>query len=183
MKRALLATIVAGAFAVPVFAQTAVDSTVTAQAATPAPNAQRSAPRQHQFRMPSERIEARLAYLKTALKITDAQQAQWDNFANVLRTQAREMDKRIQEHRAEPNQPRPNVTVTAIDRLERMEARMQQRAARLNDVIGAAKPLYASFTPEQKQIADQMVAKAGHRHGHRDGRFQHRGPQQQKPAA
>ena len=37
------------------------------------------------FSMPGERVEARLAYMKTALKITDAQQAQWNAFADVAR--------------------------------------------------------------------------------------------------
>src|SRR3954454_12473475 len=52
------------------------------------------------FSMPGERIEARLAYMKTALKITDAQQAQWNAFADVARKQAAARDKRIQEFRS-----------------------------------------------------------------------------------
>src|SRR5258705_197158 len=53
------------------------------------------------FSLPSERVEARLAYIKTALKITDAQQPQWNTFADALRKQAAEGDKRIQAWRAQ----------------------------------------------------------------------------------
>ena len=55
-------------------------------------------------RKPSERIEARLAYIRTALKITDAQQAQWNAFAETLRNQARSADQRMQEFRAQREQ-------------------------------------------------------------------------------
>ena len=175
MKKALLATLVAGVFATPaVFAQT-VESTdatlVAAQAATEAPSAQRPAPRQRAFSMPSERVEARLAYLRTALKITDAQQPQWESFANVMRGQARNMDKRFADRRAQGMQPRPNVS--AIERLERTQVRMNERAARLGEVINAAKPLYASFSPDQRQIADELLSRQGR--GGRGGFQRHRG--------
>jgi hypothetical protein len=150
--------------------------------------AQRQAPARR-FTAPSERVEARLAYAKTALKITDAQQPQWENFANVLRKQARAMDQRFQERRAQFETARnargegaqaahrPDArNVTAIDRLERTQQRMAARSARLNEVIVAAKPLYAALSPEQKQIADGMLAHQGRGgHGHHN-RGMHRGP-------
>jgi hypothetical protein len=140
--------------------------------------------------MPSERVEARLAYARTALKITDAQQPQWENFANVLRKQARDMDQRFQQRHAQfearraqrgegaPGaQARPQGrSVNAIERLERTQQRMAERSARLNEVIAAAKPLYALLTPEQKQVADGMLARQGRGgHGGHGGREQHRG--------
>jgi protein CpxP len=170
MKRVLIATLVTAALA----AGVPVVMAQTAKPGVEAPAAQRPAPRQHEFRSPSERVEARLAYIKTALKITSAQEAQWNSFANVLRSQAREMDKRFQERRAQfaqraPGAQRPDrPNITAIERLERTQQRMTARAARLNDVLTAAKPLYAALSPEQKQVADQMLAKAER------GRFQHR---------
>jgi hypothetical protein len=67
---------------------------------------------------------------------------------------------------------RPNVS--AIDRLERTQQRMAERSTRLNEVIAAAKPLYASLSPEQKQVADDLLARQG-RGGHhqRHGRGGH----------
>lgn len=188
MKRVLLATAVSVAFAAApaVFAESAEAVTetpvVTAQAAAPAEasGAQRAAPARQATRSPSERVEARLAYLRTALKITDAQQAQWDGFANVLRKHARDMDERIQQFRAQRAQgaQRPDRrSMTAIERLERTQQRMAARSARLNEVIAAAKPLYAALSPEQKQIADEMLARQGQRrgHGHHPHRGMHRG--------
>ena len=161
MKKVLIATLVSAAFA----AGVPVVMAQTAKPGVEGPAVQRPAHRQHASRAPSERIEARLAYIKTALKITDAQQSQWDSFANVLRGQARDMDKRMQERRAQyaqrtPGAQRPDrPNVTAIERLERTQQRMTVRATRLNEVLAAAKPLYAALSPEQKQVADQMIAR------------------------
>jgi hypothetical protein len=205
MNKVLLGSLVAAAFAASApfaVAETADVSTdpalVVAQASpqrTPdSTRPQHRGPEKRAFQMPSERVEARLAYAKTALKITDAQQPQWEGFANVLRKHARDMDQRFQQRRtqweaaraargdaarsATPDArmaQRPNVT--AIDRLERTQQRMAERSARLNEVIAAAKPLYAALSPEQRQIADGMLARKGHGHGgqHQQHRGMHRG--------
>jgi chromosome segregation ATPase len=133
-----------------------------------------AAAQQHEeraFRLPSERVEARLAYLKTALKITDAQQSQWDVFANTLRKQARDMDERIKARRAQMAEHKRDSRPTAIERLERRQARLAAASARLNETLVAAKPLYAALTPEQQKVADELLTKQrrGMRHGHRRG--------------
>jgi hypothetical protein len=181
MNRLLIAAAVTaalGAATPAVFAETSQTETptVVAAAAPEGATAQRAAPEQRRFRLPSERVEARLAYVRTALKITDAQQSQWEGFANVLRKHARDMDQRIQQRRAEgPRAGGPRPQSSAIDRLERTQQRMQQRSARLGEVIAAAKPLYASLSPEQKQVADELLSQRG-RGGH-GGRhhMRHRG--------
>ena len=157
--------------------------TPTVLAAAPAGEATeraRPAPRERAFRMPSERVEARLAYARTALKITDAQQPQWNSFSEVLRTHARTMDARIGERRAQMQSASrtERVRPTAIERMERTQRAMEQRSARLAEVIAAAKPLYATFSPEQRQVADQLLAQSGrggHKHGHGGHRHGHHG--------
>src|SRR5512146_1442378 len=78
----------------------------TAQPATPGTEAPQHnfAQRHHQharpFSLPGERVEARLAFIKTALKITDAQQPQWNAFADVMRKNAKQADERIKQWRA-----------------------------------------------------------------------------------
>ena len=52
------------------------------------------------FTRPTERVEARLAYLKTALKIANAQQSQWDAYADLVRKNAQEMEQRLQSRRS-----------------------------------------------------------------------------------
>lgn len=176
-----------GASAAVAFAQSA-DSTeaveIVAQAAPSGERAgpQRGAREQRAFRMPSERVEERLASIHKALNITDSQQGEWENFANVVRKQARDMDQRIQQRMAQREQAgaqRPErPQVSAIERLERQQQRLNQRSARLDEVLAAAKPLYAAFSPEQKQIADKMLAREGHRRGPHGGQphhQQHRG--------
>ena len=191
MNRVFLATAISAAFAAAApFASAETDAgsdaSITVAQAAPqrgpdAAGAQRQAPRRA-FRLPSERVEARLAYARTALKITDAQRPQWDSFANVLRNQARAMDQRFQQRRAQweagrgaqGDQRGERPRVNAIERLERTQQRMTERSARLNELIAAAKPLYAVLSPEQKQIADGMLERGGH--GGQRHRGMHRGP-------
>ena len=147
-----------------------------AQTAAPQKNAPqaRHAQQDHHakrpFQLPGERVEARLAYLQTALKITDAQKPQWESFASALRKQARESDKRIQERRTQTAERSTRPHLGTIERLERRQQMMAAGAQRLNELIVAGKPLYAAFTPEQKQIADGLLVS---RHG-RGGPMRHR---------
>lgn len=192
MKKLLSSAAVSAALAVSAafaFAETAEvpsePETILAQAAQPRASEGSAAQRQmpaREFRLPSERVEARIAYAQTALKITDAQQAQWESFANVLRKHARAMDQRIQKVRAQreaaPGQQAARAQVSAIERLERRQQRMTQHAARLNEVIAAAKPLYAALSPEQRQIADGMLSHnrdGGKGRRHHQHRGMHRG--------
>jgi hypothetical protein len=136
--------------------------------AASAPEVRHMERRQHMqrpFSRPTERIEARLAYLKTALRITDAQQAQWDTFANTLRKQASNREQRMQARLANAGERRQRAT--AIERLERRQTMLAASSQGLQEVIAAAKPLYAVLTPDQQQIADQLLARRGHRGGDR----------------
>ena len=123
------------------------------------------------FHQPSERVEARLAYVRTALKITDAQQTQWNAFAETLRSQARIADQRMQEFRTQREQrvqggrERPS----AIARLEHQQQRHAAAATRINELLAVQRPLYAALSVEQKAIADELLAPRRH-HGGRTGR-------------
>ena len=150
-----------------------------AQSAGDGPQARHDAQRHRQhepraFSMPGERIEARLAYLKTALKITDAQQPQWEAFANTLRKHARDMDQRIKARHEQMAQEHHDRKVTAIERLERRQARLTAASARLNDTLAAAKPLYAALSPEQQKVADELLGSGSGRHRMRHGHMRGR---------
>ena len=159
MSGLILGSLVGGVAAAPslVFGQTA------------APNAATQTRRaEHQRPLPSQLIDARLAYLKTALKITPAQESQWNALADVLRRQARARDADIQkfraahEHRGQTAAQQPS----AIERLERRQEFLAKASARLNDVLTAAKPLYASFSPDQMRMADELLTHGHHRFHH-----------------
>jgi protein CpxP len=174
MKRVFLATAVSAALAVSASAvlaqssETQPEALIVAAATGEATGATGAAAQRRQFRSASERIEARLAYIQNALQITSAQQSQWDGFANVLRKHARAMDERIQQRRAQAQQGVAPPNVSAIERLERAQRITAERYNRLGEVIAAAKPLYDALSPEQKQAADQMLARRGRggHHGH-----------------
>ena len=121
------------------------------------------------FTNPSERIEARLAYIRTALKITDAQQTQWNAFAETLRNQARTADQRMQEFRAQREQGASPQRPTAIERLEREQQQHAASVTRINERLAVQRPLYAALSAEQKAIADELLAPRRH-HGNRSGR-------------
>ena len=121
------------------------------------------------FSLPSERVEARLAYIKTGLKITAAQEPQWNAFADTLRKHAAEGDKRMQTWRAQASQPAERQRLTAIARIERAQQRHAAAVVRLNELLAVEKPLYAALTADQKPVADELLAPRGHagmfRHG------------------
>ena len=123
------------------------------------------------FHLPGERVEARLAYLKTALKITDAQQPQWNAFADVLRKHAREMDKSILARRSSLAERTDFGRMNAIDRLQLRQERLAAAARRLNELLAVGKPLYAVLMPEQKQIADELLVPRHRGSFHRRGMF------------
>lgn len=164
MKKSVISTLVALSLAA------AVVPLAVAQSASPSAAPQRHA--QHAFRLPGERVEARLAYMKTALKITDAQAPQWDAYANVVRKHAQQADQRFQERRARMAEAKggERKRPTAIERLERRQQFMKVALERSSERLAVQKPLYAALSPEQKQVADEVFAPRFKRGQHRGGR-------------
>ena len=165
MRKSIISTLVTlslAAAAVPL---------AVAQSAAPSAAPQRHA--QSAFRLPSERVEARLAYVKTALKITDAQAPQWNAYANVVRKHAQQADQRMQERRARMAQGAERKRPTAIERLERRQQFLATAAARSSERLVVQKPLYAALSPEQQRVADEVFAPRGQRGGHHRGGGRH----------
>jgi len=112
--------------------------------------------------LPSELVEPRLAFLKTALKITDAQSKPWNAFADVMRKQAKEKDAMVTALRAYKD-----ANLTMIDRMEQRQKMLSTAAANLSDLIAVAQPLYASFSDEQKRLANEFLTPHfSHHFGH-----------------
>ena len=133
-----------------------------AQATAPGASQKSQAQGKREFRMPSERVEARLVEAKTKLKITAAQEAQWNAFADVTRRQAKAADERIKAMR---DGQRSQERLTAVQRLERRQQMAAAHAQHLSEIVAAAKPLYAALSTEQKAIADEMLTpRRGHGH-------------------
>lgn len=109
------------------------------------------------FTRPTERVEARLAYLKTALKITDAQQSQWNAFADLVRKNAQDREQRFKSWRADQSKRHERQRPNAIERLERAQSVHAEAVARINQTLAVAKPLYAVLSPEQQKVADVVL--------------------------
>jgi hypothetical protein len=98
-----------------------------------------------------DRIEGRLAFLKQELKITDAQTAAWDAFANALRAvttnHAERMKTLFVEREAYKALP---------ERIEGQELFLATRLEGLKLVRTQLKTLYGALSDQQKTEADDM---------------------------
>ena len=124
---------------------------------------------------PSERVEAQLAYIRTALKITAGQQSAFDAYANVRRKHAAAMDQRFEQRRSQMAQrPADAQRPTFIERRERQRERLVFATQRFDELLAVEKPLFATLSPEQQQVAGEVLGQRGHGRGgfhHRGGRF------------
>jgi hypothetical protein len=111
-------------------------------------------------------LEGRLAFFKTVLGITPAQETAWNGVADALRANAKGRMALFQQIRGNMDKPK-----TAIERLQTRIEFTKMAEANQERLLNAAKPLYDSLSPQQKQVADHLLARAGghwhHMHGHR----------------
>lgn len=107
--------------------------------------------------MNPKHIEGRLAFLKTELKITDAQQPLWNAFADAMRRAAHDAASPMP---GMSNNMMPSTAsgpVTLLSRIERREQMLGQALDHLKAMDAAIKPLYATFGDEQKRSADELL--------------------------
>ena len=95
-------------------------------------------------------VEGRIAFLKTELKITDAQLPLWNAVAGAMRDHARSTATMS-----------GAKTGTLPERLAAMDKVMTARLDALHKLKAAVDPLYAALTDEQKKVADELTADMG----------------------
>jgi len=105
----------------------------------------------------ADHVEGRIAFLKTELRITDAQMSQWNAFADALRANAQRMSEMRNEMMQGGMSAQSGASVNAPDRLDRMEKMMTAITAAVKSTKSALAPLYAVLTDEQKKMADQLI--------------------------
>ncbi len=147
--------------AAPAFAQTTPTAPATppAAGAVPAPGAHGP---WHEHRPSAERfVPGRIAFLKAELKITPQQEPQWTKVAEAMRINARDIDAvRAQLH------AQPKDALQALEARSRFSEAMAKNNERL---LVAFRPLYQSLSPDQKHMADEiMAAHFGGHHRHFD---------------
>jgi len=128
-------------------------SPALAQTAPPAANsgtAQTQA-RHHARMLPGQLVDGRIAFMKAELKIAPAQETQWQQVAAAMRDNASALDQAISNARAQRG------TMDAVQRLTLREQFAKVRAENDARLLTAFKPLYASLSSEQQQIANDLV--------------------------
>ncbi len=134
------------------------------------PRPDRDPVREAQRHDPTRHLEGRIAFMKAELKITDAQNAQWDKVAQAMRQNAQSMKLTMDDMRAHRGQPE-----NASDQIVQRARVSQARAVESQRFADAFKPLYDSLNADQKKQADDLFAP--HRHaGHRPGGPDRGGP-------
>jgi periplasmic protein CpxP/Spy len=107
-----------------------------------------------------ERVDRRITDLHRQLRITAAQEPQWQQLAGVMHDNAVAMDRKFSERAQQFH------TMNAVQNLQSYAAIAQQHAADVGRLVPAFQTLYAALTPQQQKIADQLWR----------NQLQHRGP-------
>ncbi len=104
----------------------------------------------------TEHVEGRLAYLKAELKLTDAQQAAWNTFADAYRATTQKTAKVCAEMEAAG--PDHSMYKGVLGHLTMMEHHMSAHLDSVRGLKAAIEPLFAVLTEEQKKTADHVMA-------------------------
>lgn len=102
---------------------------------------------------PSDRVEARIKTLHSELKITPAQDAQWNAVAQAMRQDAATMTDLIQQRQQNA------ATMTAVEDLTSYGKITQAHADGVKSIVGPFSTLYASFSDAQKKTADSVFSR------------------------
>ncbi|HEY1261203.1 MAG TPA: Spy/CpxP family protein refolding chaperone [Stellaceae bacterium] len=136
-----------------------------AQTAPAAPAPAQTEARHHAQMTPGQLVEGRIAFLKAELKITPAQEAQWDQMAAAMRQNANALDQ------AMAGAKQRKGAMNAVERLTLRGDFAKLRADNDARLLAALKPLYAALSPEQQQTANQLI---GGQHGWHHAGWRHR---------
>ena len=117
--------------------------------------------------------DARIAALKTGLKLTPEQEKNWPALDWALREQAAAHAKRMAEWREKAKEPREHRSV--IEGLQERAKRLSARASEMEKLAAAAKPLYDSLDDAQKRRFRPLLHMAIGRHWHHEHEGFHHG--------
>jgi len=129
----------------------------------PMPGADRAAPDMPKPPLPGMLIEPQLAFAKTALKLTDAQLPAWAGVADAVRAQVKRRDAEIAEQRAA--EEKPALADDLIANLQDRQRHAVEEGDDLAKLLIALKPLYASFSADQKETAAHLFPVGAHEGG------------------
>jgi len=153
-------------FVLPAFAQTTMPTAPPPTAAPAAPSAApaapstapatKAAPMKTSKRLSG--VDARIASLHKRLKITAAQEPQWQQVAQVMRDNAAQIEQLVKERDAKLK------TMTAVDNLQTYSDIAQAHADGLKKLVPVFDTLYGSMSDAQKKVADAVFRGIAERH-------------------
>lgn len=108
------------------------------------------------------RIDSWIAFVEAELEITDAQRPQWEALATAVRDNVGAVQEAFERRHGAMNgdsDERPS----AVERLDAFEGLAEAGLAALRNVSPPFKALYAVLGDEQKERADRLLDRRGHR--------------------
>jgi protein CpxP len=122
------------------------------QAASPTPAATR------------ETVEERIVTLHASLKITPAEETNWDGVAKAMRDNAADMDKLVAE-----KSTKDQAAMTAVEDLKTYEKFARAHVKGLKTLTASFETLYNAMPEAQKKNADEVFENFGHKAGSAHG--------------
>ena len=134
--------------------------------------------------------DGRIAFAKAALKLTPEQEKLWAPVEEKIRANFAEHQKKRDEWQAKRAERKgkgddvkreklalPERIEKRSERMTKQAEKMTERAAKAKEFAEVLKPLYASFSEEQKVVASRVLSTFGEgRHGKKGPRWaMHRG--------
>lgn len=138
------------AVAVALLAFIVLASASPSRAASPSPSPATAGPASK-----ADPVEARIKELHTKLKLTPAQEEQWNKVTQVMRDNEKTMEALIKARSEKAN------AMTAVDDLKSYGEIAQAHADGLKKFIPVFEPLYASMSDAQKKNADTIFGHHG----------------------
>jgi LTXXQ motif family protein len=114
-------------------------------------------------------LDGRIAMIKATLRLTDAQAKLFQPVEDMIRANAAERAKHREEWATKKAEGTGGTAskISLPERIEKMSEHLTKRAEKMKQFAAVLKPLYDSFSDEQKAVAGPLLAMmGGHHHGH-----------------
>lgn len=108
------------------------------------------------------RIDSWIAFVEAELEITDAQRPQWETLATAVRDNVGAVQEAF-ERRHGAMDGDADERASAVDHLDAFEGLAEAGLAALRNVSPPFKALYAVLGDDQKERADRLLDRRGHR--------------------
>ena len=103
-----------------------------------------------------DRVDGRIAFLRTELKITDAQAPTWNAFADAMRANAKKLGEIRASTTPKPGDAQPPAAAMA-ERLDQQEQWLLARLEGTRTMKAAFSKLNETLSDEQKKIANDLL--------------------------